>query len=94
MKGRKWGAVLTGGLFIGALALVCLLGAVLRSTAQGLSADASLWKEGSGRRSAPARTRETDQDKANPQREHRPPIRLWRGPSPDRHPQKARKALA
>ena len=94
MKGPKWGAVLTTGLAAGAVALACLLGAVLHSTAQSMSLDAGLsWKE-SGQRRAPTRLRDADPDKAGPAHEHRPPIRLWRGPSPEKHPPKPRKALA
>ena len=90
---RKWGAALTSALAAGAIGLACLLGAVLHSTAQIMSADALSFKE-SGRRAAPARSRDPEPAKASPAREHRPPIRLWRGPSPDKHPPKPRKALA
>ena len=98
MTGRSCGAALTSGLAVAAIGLACLLGLVLRSSAQPASSSGpfSLRESQSQQRSPPARTRDgarDRQDKAGP-KEPRPPTRLWRGPSPEKHPPRQRKALA
>ena len=93
MAGRSWGAALTSGLAAGAVGLVCLLGVVLRSTAAATpnAGTVSLQDTQSPPRSTPTRSREADKPG---RKDQPPPVRLWRGPTPEKHPPRARKALA
>ena len=92
MKGRHLGAVLTSGVAAGAVGLVCLLGAVLHSTAAASPGAATVSQQDAQNpvRSSPTRTRDADK----PRKDQPPPIRLWRGPTPEKHPPRPRKALA
>jgi len=95
MTGRSWGAALTSGLAAGAVGLVCLLGVVvLRSTAVATpnAGTVTLQDAQNPPRSTPTRSRE-GADKPG-RKDQPPPVRLWRGPTPEKHPPRARKALA
>ena len=99
MAGRSWGAALTTGLAAGAIGLACLLGAVLRASALPPEQSVSLREAHPGQhpRSVPARSRDGASDDKGLQeapKERRPPVRLWRGPTPEKHPPRPRKALA
>src|SRR5437660_11284056 len=99
MTRSSWGAALTSGLLAGAVGLACLLGAVLRLSAvpQDAPRAANRHDAERGPRSTPVRSRDgapEEQDRASPPREHRPPVRLWRGPTPEKHPPRPRRALA
>jgi hypothetical protein len=91
MQHGRLGAALTAGLAGTALALACLLGAVLRF-GSGPAAERQPVTLG-----APAATPAPSRDNPDMKepREHRPPVRLWRNPGPSsNHPPRARKALA
>ena len=93
----RLGAALTGGLTGLAFGLVCLLGAVLLSTAPIPAKDPALsWRDAPApQRATPVRERERESpDKTRPAREPKPPVRLWHGPSFERQPPRPRKALA
>ena len=94
MKGKSWGAALTGGLAAAAMGLVVLLGTVLRLSAAPVASTGITLRDSSGR---PEPTRAPGRELApeKPSHDRRPPVRLWRGPTPERaKPHRARKALA
>jgi hypothetical protein len=94
VTGRSWGTALTGGLLGCAIAFASLLGAVLHFSARPPGSPSVTLREPQPR-AVPARTREGHEPgKANPKEEQRPPVRLWRGPTPDKHPPRPRRALA
>ena len=99
MTGRSWGVALTSGLAAAALGLAGLLGAVLHSAAQPPERRVGVISvqqhHGPLGRPAPTRARDDqrDVDKEFP-KERRPPVRLWRGPTPEKAPPKPRRAMA
>ncbi len=92
MQHGRLGAALTAGLTGMALALACLLGAVLRfSSSEAAGQEPVSLRAPAG---SPAPVRGLSPNTKEP-REHRPPVRLWRNPGPSStHPPRPRKALA
>ena len=94
MKRWTWGSALTAGLAATAVALALLLGAVLRMTAPSATASASMGDGARHPEPQPRRDRGPHPDKSTTPDEKRPPVRHWRGLTPELQPPKPRRAAA